>query len=807
MQTGGLHGLESPRSEAPAAPAPAEQAWPFVPGRRLVFLLDASSAIERRILERWIESHRPEGLSPASCERIGIPPSRRRRRAGKLDPQLEASLAVGDDPILAPLRVAWLPPEKDGVREVRFSDLLTVGDPRDPGVLRQAWLVRRDPDRYRVVIAEPAPATALRARWSRAGGADSTQSLAEFVVRQAQLALERAERRLRGSRYKVPRFVHEEILARPAFRGGVAMLARTLGKPEVQVAKQAARYLREMAATHSPYVIDLTANLIRLLYTRGYGERLHYDRGELREIYALAQRYPVVFLPTHKSNLDHLVLQYALHENGHPPNHTAGGINMNFFPIGPLVRRSGTFFIRRTFKDNAVYKLVFRQYVDYLIEKRFSLEWYVEGGRSRSGKLLPPRLGLLAYVIDSLRRGCSEDVYLIPTAIAYDQIQDVGDYVAESRGAAKQRESFGWFVKFVRGLQGRLGNIHIRFGEPLSLAGALGEREPSVDLDADEQSVAVAKIAFEVAVRINRVTPITPTSLVTLALLGADRALTVEETVTVLRNWIDYVRRRNLPTTEELMLDTADGVRRALEVLVASGVVSTFAEGPEPIYAIGDDQHLTAAYYRNTIVHFFVSSAITELALLRAAEGGVADRTGEFWAEALRLRDLLKFEFFFADKDGFRDEIRREVTLRDDRWEAGLAAGAAEIEALVRRSRPFTAHRVLRPFLEAYRVVSDELERLDAVAVFDETDFFTRCLARGKQYQLQRRIQSAESVSRVLFAAALRLARNRGLLEAGRADLVERRTSFAGELRAVTRRVDAIAALAAARRAGLIDEL
>ena len=229
------------------------------------------------------------------------------------------------------------------------------------------------------------------------------------------------------------------------------------------------------------------------------------------------------------------------------------------------------FFIRRTFKDDPVYKLVLRQYIDYLIEKRFSLEWYIEGGRSRSGKLLPPRLGMLAYVVDAFRQGRAEDVYLIPTAITYDQIQDVGDYVAESRGAAKQRESFGWMLRVIRGIRDRLGNIYLRFGEPLSLAGALGGAEPSADLEGDEPSLAVAKIAFEVAVRINRVTPITPTSLVALAMLGTDRAVTVEETMAVLRNWLDYVRRRGLPTTEELRLDTPEGVRVVLEALVRSG--------------------------------------------------------------------------------------------------------------------------------------------------------------------------------------------------------------------------------------------
>jgi glycerol-3-phosphate O-acyltransferase len=791
---------ERPGSSSP----PAQEAWPFVRGRRLAFLLDAASSIERHLLERWIDANRPDGVSPSSCELIAIPSSRRRGSAAVVDRRLDASLAADDDPLLAPLRIAWLPPEKHGSREVRFSDLVTLGDPRDPGLVRQEWL-RRDPDRYRVVVAEPAPASVLRGRWRQAGG-ESTLSLTEFVVRQAHLALERAERRLRGSRYKVPRFVHEEILARPAFRGALAMLARERGVPEATVTEEAARVLREIAATHSPYVIDLAANLIRLLYTRGYGERLHYDRAQLRDVYSLTQRYPVVFLPSHKSNLDHLVLQYALHENGHPPNHTAGGINMNFFPVGPLIRRSGLFFIRRSFKDDPVYKLVLRQYIDYLIEKRFSLEWYIEGGRSRSGKLLPPRLGLLAYVIDSFRRGRAEDVYLIPTAIAYDQIQDVGDYVAESRGAAKQRENLGWLLKVVRGIQKRLGNIYIRFGEPLSLAGVLDRAESTGDSEAHEESLAVAKIAFEVAVRINRVTPITPTSLVTLAMLGADRAVTVGETVTVLRNWVDYVVRRGLPTTEDLKLNTADGVRAVLDALATSGVVTVFSKGPEPVYAIGENQHLAAAYYRNTIVHFFVNSSIAELSLLHAAEDRVGDRVAGFWDEVLRLRDLLKFEFFFAEKERFRDEIRKEVKLNDLQWEARLADGPEATHELLRRFRPLTAHRALRPFVEAYRIVGDELERLDPGARFEERAFFARCLARGEQYRLQRLTHSAESVSSVLFATALKLAANRGLLDPGGGPVVEGRAAFAAELRQVIRRIEVVAELAARRRARLNDQ-
>src|SRR5262249_28696064 len=431
--------------------------------RRVVFLLDACSRTELGILRRWIEEHHvPTGIP---YDAIPIPPTRRRRRT-TVDSRLDACLAADDDPMLTPLRVAWLPgPARGGPRR-RFLQLLLLGDPRDPGRMRQA-VGARHAARYQVVAGEAAPASELRERWRRAGGADlgETTGLAVFVTRQAALALERAERRGGGARAPGAALPAPgdppppPLLARPAFRAGIARLAQQLGRPQAAVLRDAQRYLKEIAATHSPYVIDLTAQLIHLLYTRAYGEALHYDRGDLEDIYNLAQRYPVVFLPSHKSNLDHLVLQYALHENGHPPNHTAGGINMNFFPVGPLVRRSGVFFIRRTFKDNPVYKFVLQHYIDYLIEKRFTLEWYIAGGRSGSGKLLPPRFGLLANVVDAYRHGKSEDVFLIPVAIAYDQIQDVGSYTAEQHGAAKQTESFGWFVKVIRGLQTRFGDI------------------------------------------------------------------------------------------------------------------------------------------------------------------------------------------------------------------------------------------------------------------------------------------------------------------------------------------------------------
>ena len=452
--------------------------------RPVVYLLDASSALEQKLLENWIAGNQPAGSPKNGWESIAIPPSRRRGAKKNLDPRLEARLATGDDPLLAPLRVAWQPQQRNGVRTVGLKDLLTLGDPRDPGRLRQEWVLRRHPDRFSVVVGEPAPVSDLRERWRRACGTDTGRPPVPPSCRPPGGADAGARRAAgRGARQGAA-LVHEEILARPAFRGGVAHLAHELGKSEPETAKKAAEYLQEIAANHSPFVIDVVSNLIRRMYTQGYGEALHYDRAKLEEVFTIGQRYPVVFLPSHKSNLDHLVLQYALHENGHPPNHTAGGINMNFLPLGPLFRRSGVFFIRRTFKDNPLYKFVLRSYIEYLVEKRFSLEWYIEGGRSRSGKPLPPRMGILGYVVDAYRRGKSDTRFPCPRVHRLRSDHRRHDYVAEQRRRQAEGELAGFSASSA--LRRRYGNVCTSFGEPLAVQKTLGPPDPDAPPSADD---------------------------------------------------------------------------------------------------------------------------------------------------------------------------------------------------------------------------------------------------------------------------------------------------------------------------------
>ncbi len=761
-------------------PLPYEPAWPAAEGRTTVLLVDASTTLEMRLIESWARRH-----AQGRYETIRIPSSRR-RRVRRPDRRLHARLGRDDDPLVVPVKTVWAGPDRQGTRSVRITDLAKLGDPRDPDALRQYAILAMAPDRVRLVLGDGAGGAELREAWR--SGSD-THSLGDFVARRAWLALERAERAFRGDRYKVPKFLHEEILRSGSFKDGIAHLADEGSRSYDSVHRQASRNLREIAAKHSPLVIDVMANLIHWLYRQGYNS-LNYDASQLAEIYQMSEQHPLVFLPSHKSQLDRLVLQFMLWENDLPPNHTAGGINLNFFPVGPLIRRSGVFFIRRSFKDKPVYKFALQSYIDFLIEKRFPLEWYPEGGRSRSGKLLPPKFGMLTYVADSLRRDKAEDVILIPICIAYDQIQDVSDYAREQRGEAKEGESLTWLVKAVRSLRRRYGNVHIRFGEPISMAKELPAASDGTPPDSEEMSLALQKLAFEVMVRISRVTPITPTSAVTLALLASGRVvMTVDQIVESLSDLTSYVYKRRLPVTERVRLDGRDQVQEALDRLAEHDIVTAFTAGPEPVYRIHDDQYLTASYYRNTIVHYFVGGSIVELALVHLAAHPHSDPVECFWDEVMRLRDLLKFEFFFPDKESFRSELGFEMRLHDRQWQQNLEEGNSR--QMLAARRPIFSTWALKPFMEAYMVVGDQLEREEASEEFDEAGFLARALELGKLYRLQEKISSEEAVSQVLFKSGLKLADNRGLLTGP--GLAERRAAFAREIRDVIARIDSLA--------------
>lgn len=779
----------------------ADIAWTARPELGRVFLVQYRSSLERRLLQEWIDTSREAGAADAPVRMLRIPSRHRAARGrGAVDTLLEP-LSSGEQYFLVPLRVIWMPAPGD--RQIGPNPLkLLFGDPRSPGRIAQRLIYRRDPGRARVLVAEGASLDELRARFRdlHGGSAPDPSALANFVHRQAVLALERAERNVRGSRYKVPRMLTEEVLSKPRLVKALAEEAERSGRPLAEVLDEARGCLSEMAPELKTWALDAMAGLGRYLYTRGFDPKIDYLDEDLARVRRLSAEHPIAFLMTHKSHLDGFLLIYIFYDLDMPPVHVFGGINMSFLGLGALGKRSGAIWIRRNMTGDNIYKAVFKQYIDYLAEKRFPLLWALEGTRSRTGKLMPPRYGLINYVVDSYVRAASTDMVLMPVAIGYDQVPEVRDYIAEQKGIAKRPESASWFMQYISGLRNPFGRIHVRFGKGIKLSEVLGEPRP----DLAVTPLDIQKIAFRLAVDANSVTPVLGTALITFVLSAAGRkAMTLTELAAELRAMVRLVRRLELPTTGEVQFADMGVLNRTLDQMVRTGVLLRYDEDDEPLYAIDVNATMAAAYYRNGAVHFLVNGAIAELAILHVAQQASGHPMEAFHAEALRIRDTLKFEFFFEEKSEFLEQIARDLDVRAPGWRESLGEGGEGLFGLIVRINPLLAAGALRPFLESYLLLAETLAAEPPGEPVDDKALIRKCMSLGRLRALQQRISSEESVSKSYLENGLRLAQSRGLLREDAEGIGQSREEFLSELRSLVRRTGFIAAVAENRRIGV----
>ena len=571
-----------------------------------------------------------------------------------------------------------------------------------------------------------------------------------------------------------------QLLADDAFADGVGRLAEKLGRDEGSVRAEAAGYLREMSGDHTDRSCELWQKFGNWML-RGYDQLL--DEEGLARLRHLDRKHTLVFLISHRSYLDGWTMGPQLPALGFSPTFVLGGSNANVFPISVVSRSAGVVWIRRATDGLPVYRFALRAYIDQILRNRKNLWWSIEGGRTRTGKLRPPRYGLLKYVVDAVAASDGPEVLLVPVSNVYDQLHEVRSVTAEARGGVKRPETAVWFARYAANLGQRMGRVYVDFGEPLRL------RERLAELEAEGADRIVERVALDVSHRLNRATPVTPTAAVCVAMLAADRALSLSEVLATVAPLADYLSRRGWPIAGAATLTDAMTVRRALQDLVSSGVLTSYSGGDETVWAVGPDQHLTAAFYRNGAIHTLVVRAIAELTLLSMADGEPAG-ADEAAGEALRLRELLKFEFFFSGRSEFRTEIEAELALIHP--DTTLDGGPEEALGWLRSARLRVAHLVLRPYLEAYWLVAHQLAALDEEG-FDEQRFLTDCLRVGRQWALQRRLASEESVTLELFRGALELARHRDLLVSDDPNLNKRREVLAEELRAAVTGTAAIA--------------
>ncbi|MBG6240763.1 MAG: glycerol-3-phosphate 1-O-acyltransferase PlsB [Candidatus Symbiopectobacterium sp. Dall1.0] len=438
-------------------------------------------------------------------------------------------------------------------------------------------------------------------------GTDKT--IAHKLARVARMHFARQRLAAVGPRLPVRQELFHKLLDSKAIKKAVEDEARSKKISHEKAQQNAIALMEEIAADFSYEAVRLSDRILSWTWNRLYqGINVH----NAERVRQLAQDgHELVYVPCHRSHMDYLLLSYVLYHQGLVPPHIAAGINLNFWPAGPIFRRLGAFFIRRTFKGNKLYSTIFREYLGELFSRGYSVEYFMEGGRSRTGRLLEPKTGTLAMTLQAMLRGGTRPITLVPIYVGYEHVMEVGTYAKELRGATKEKEGFMQMVRGLRKLR-NLGQGYVNFGEPLSLTPYLNHHVPqwrdAIDpIEAQRPTwltPTVQDIADIIMVRINNAAAANAMNLCSTALLASrQRALTREQMHEQLDCYLQLLR--NVPYSKDVTAPKKTAPE-LLEHALAMNKFEVEQDNIGEIIILPREQAVLMTYYRNNIQHLLV---------------------------------------------------------------------------------------------------------------------------------------------------------------------------------------------------------
>ncbi|WP_371230236.1 glycerol-3-phosphate 1-O-acyltransferase PlsB [Pseudomonas sp. QE6] len=374
----------------------------------------------------------------------------------------------------------------------------------------------------------------------------------------------------------------------------------------------ALRYANEIAADVSYPVIRFLEVTLTWFWNKLYeGVKVNH----IERVQDVAQGHEIVYVPCHRSHIDYLLLSYLLFRNGLTPPHIAAGINLNMPIVGSILRRGGAFFMRRSFKGNQLYTAVFNEYLHTLFSRGFSTEYFVEGGRSRTGRMLHPRTGMLAITLRSFLRDSRRPIVFVPVYIGYERVLEGRTYLGELRGAAKKKESIFDIFKVIGALKQRFGQVWVNFGEPIHLDRFLDQQQPDwrkQDLGPEFRPAWLSEtthhLARDVARHLNDAAAINPVNLVALALLSTTR-LALDETALarVIDLYLGLLHK--VPYSPSATLPEGDG-QQQIEYVKSMNLLSEQKDALGRICYLDEQNAVLMTYYRNNVLHIFALPAL-----------------------------------------------------------------------------------------------------------------------------------------------------------------------------------------------------
>ena len=635
-----------------------------------------------------------------------------------------------------------------------WRDVL-FGDPEEPGAIRTVLGFLATGKNAYVKVGE----TVLLSDVEALNRGSEPARVARRVRGWLHQHLARETRVVTGPPLKPPERVADETLRDLTLRRALAEIAREKGREAGSVEKEARRDLREIAARYNPLVVGLLKHFLNFVFHRIY-DGVDVDEAGMRRLVEASKKAPLILCPCHKSHIDYMILSMICDDCGLQPPHVAAGDNLNFWPVGRLLRAGGAFFIRRSFKGDRIYSATMGAYVKRLLQDGFTQEFFIEGGRSRTGKLLPPKFGMLTLEVDAWLTGVRPDAYFAPISLSYEKIVESRSYQRELLGGEKQKEDAKALFSATKVLRSRYGRITIRVDEPISIAQLFRER--AVDPKSctpEEKKKLVQNLGLRISAGINAAAPLSPIGLASAALLSHDRRALAEGE---LLDRADFVHAAALDCGARADRESPRAlVLRAVEALVNDGTLRRQEAGGERFYTLPEERRMVLDYHKNSILHFLVAPAILSAAL-RSFRGQAAPLP-ELMRRAKDASRLLKYEFIYPPGKSFESTVDETFALLF-RWGVVEKTAGDAVQPVARGLRMLSLlAELLRPFGEAVWVTADALQLL-LPAPMAGKEWTRLALDRGRAAWLAGRILRLESLSKPTLENALAMFRDRGVV-------------------------------------------
>ena len=641
-----------------------------------------------------------------------------------------------------------------------------LGSEQRPGLLRRVVALFKNPGRVFVEISGPVDLKRFLAQPDLNGRSAEYQAL---VLRRHLLRqLDRHRHSIIGPVLKSRQELKESILTSDAMHAFLATYAKKEEMPIHQVRRRADGYLEEIAARYSFLTLKLFSGLVTFfLKTMFDGVSVNHDM--LQRIKDVSRRGPLILIPCHKSHIDYLLLSYLLFHNNMPCPLVAAGKNLSFFPLGPAFRNAGAFFIRRTFKGKPLYKKVFDAYIARILQEGFNIEFFIEGGRSRTGKMILPKMGLLSTLIKSFRDGACEDLIFVPIFIGYDRVLEESAYLNELEGGAKEPENLSQVIRARRFLKKRYGRVYVRFQQPFSFNSLLAQNDIDLGRLSPAELAALSRnVAFRAINAINAVTIITPHSLVASAALNLPRRrFACEDLMQAVDGYITFLYAQQAPLADTLVLDQTRAIEQALEAFLQRRFIERITLGKETpgedvLYTVNENKRPNLEYYKNNGVNFFVPAAVTALAILErdAFQFASADLHDTYRA----LQQLFKNEFAY-DIDR-QPEYYVRKTLKAFIDDAILMPHPTLPDTYNLTSAGYKKLKLfaafLKTYLESYWIVINHFRR-EPGQPMDLKERLKKIEALGNRMYKGEEIERKEALSRINYRNAVDFFISRGI--------------------------------------------